>query len=40
MTFTVLDAMNDAEAFGPWFEGDSWGAWKACSGCLLPAAVA
>lgn len=26
---TIIDAMNDPEAFSPWFEGSSWDAWKA-----------
>jgi hypothetical protein len=26
---TILDAMGDAECFGPWFQGDSWAAWRA-----------
>ena len=24
----VIDVMNDAEAFAPWFEGPSWDAWR------------
>jgi hypothetical protein len=26
---TIIDAMTDEEAFGPWFEGPSWDAWRA-----------
>jgi hypothetical protein len=25
---SIIDAMSDAECFGPWFEGDSWDAWR------------
>ena len=28
MTLTVIDAMNDPEAFEPWFSGESWDAWR------------
>jgi hypothetical protein len=26
---TIIEAMGDAECFGPWFEGESWDPWKA-----------
>ena len=26
---TILDAMRDQALFGPWFQGESWAAWKA-----------
>lgn len=26
---TILDAMDDAKLFGPWFRGKSWDAWRA-----------
>ena len=26
---TILDAMQDQALFGPWFQGESWAAWKA-----------
>lgn len=25
---SIIDAMNDPEAFGPWFAGPSWSAWR------------
>jgi hypothetical protein len=25
---TIIDAMDDAECFGPWVEGNSWNAWR------------
>jgi hypothetical protein len=33
---SIIDAMGDAECFGPWFEGESWNAWRA----ILKAAFA
>jgi hypothetical protein len=33
---SIIDAMSDANCFGPWFEGESWNAWKA----ILKAAFA
>jgi hypothetical protein len=33
---SIIDAMGDAECCGPWFEGESWDAWKA----ILKAAFA
>jgi len=33
---SIIDAMSDAECFGPWFEGESWNAWRA----ILKAAFA
>ena len=34
---TIIDVMGDAEAFGPWFEGPSWNAWRATKGRLRAA---
>lgn len=28
MTPSIIDAMNDADLFGPWFKGSSWDNWK------------
>jgi hypothetical protein len=29
MTLNIIDTINDAKLFGPWFSGESWNAWRA-----------
>jgi hypothetical protein len=29
MSASIVDCMNDADVFGPWFYGPSWDAWRA-----------
>jgi hypothetical protein len=36
LAMNILDVMGDEEAFGPWFVGSSWDAWR----CILKAAYA
>jgi len=33
---SIIDAMSDPDAFAPWFQGDSWAAWRS----ILKAAFA
>ncbi len=32
---TILDAMSDPQLFGPWFQGESWQAWRVFLGALF-----